>query len=149
MTPHQRSSRFQADFDQHGDIPTQQVPLDPPMIIWANGLPWFPIYKAFYVLYGSWNRASYLVGRKYRLSISEFYLGAALAPPEAVHASLEDSLIRLTLRAFDSITYPAPNLTQGPLDLIHVTTISWGENKVPSSRHALYISEPGISEHSA
>ncbi|CRL23112.1 unnamed protein product [Penicillium camemberti] len=55
MTPHQRSARFQADFDQHGDIRTSRIPLDPPMIIWANGLPWFPVYKAFYVLCGSWN----------------------------------------------------------------------------------------------
>jgi hypothetical protein len=28
------------------------------MVIWANGLPWFPVYKAFYVLCGSWNPAS-------------------------------------------------------------------------------------------
>ncbi|KAJ5694193.1 hypothetical protein N7536_004605 [Penicillium majusculum] len=52
MTPHQGSSRFQADFDQHGDIRTSRIQLDPPMIIWANGLPWFPVYKAFYVLCG-------------------------------------------------------------------------------------------------
>lgn len=92
MTPHQRTSRFQADFDQHGDIRTSRILLDPPMIVWANGLPWFPVYKAFSVLCGSWNAVSYLVGRKYRSSISEFYLGAALAPPEAVQASQEDSL---------------------------------------------------------
>ncbi|KAJ5501023.1 hypothetical protein N7527_012144 [Penicillium freii] len=60
------------------------------------------ILEAFYVLCGSWNPASYLVGRKYRSSISEFYLGA-------VQASQENSLIRLTLRAFDSITYPSPD----------------------------------------
>ncbi|KAJ5400919.1 hypothetical protein N7465_011408 [Penicillium sp. CMV-2018d] len=53
MTPQQRSARFQADFDQHGDICTGRIPLDPPMIIWANGLPWFPVYKAFYVLCGT------------------------------------------------------------------------------------------------
>ncbi|CAI7568342.1 unnamed protein product [Penicillium discolor] len=64
--------------------------------------PSLHVYKAFYVLCGSWNPASYLVGRKYRSSISEFYLGA-------VQASQENSLIRLTLRAFDSITYPSPN----------------------------------------
>ncbi|CAI7594711.1 unnamed protein product [Penicillium glandicola] len=125
MTPYQRSSRFQADFDQHGDIRTTRIPLDPPMIIWANGLPWFPVYKAFYVLCGSWNPASYLVGRKYRSSISEFYVGVALAPPEAVRSSQEDSLTQLTLRAFDSANYPHPEL-----DLIHVATISRGQNKV-------------------
>ena len=101
------------------------------MIVWANGLPWFPVYKAFYVPCGSWNSASYLVGRKYRLSTSEFYLGAALAPPAAVQASLEDSLTHLTLRAFDSSTYPNIDRTNGPLDLIHVATISRGQNKVP------------------
>ncbi|KAJ5418716.1 uncharacterized protein N7487_002266 [Penicillium crustosum] len=56
------------------------------MIIWANGSPGFPVYKAFYVFCGSWNPASYLVGRKFRLSISEFFIGAALVPPEAVQA---------------------------------------------------------------
>ncbi|KAF4769398.1 hypothetical protein N7455_008948 [Penicillium solitum] len=71
--------------------------------------PSLHVYKALYVLCRSWNPASYLVGRKYRSRISEFYLGAALAPPEAVQASQEDSLIRLTLRAFDSITYPSPD----------------------------------------
>ena len=66
MTPQQRGSRFQAEFDQHGDIGTSRIPPDPPMIIWANGLPRFVVYKAFYVLCGSWNTASYLVGTKYR-----------------------------------------------------------------------------------
>jgi hypothetical protein len=75
MAPHQRSSRFQADFDQHGDIRTSRVPLDPPMIVWINGLPWFQVYKAFYVLRGSWNPVSYLVGRKYRSSVRGFYIG--------------------------------------------------------------------------
>lgn len=131
MTPQQRSARFQADFDQHGDIRTGRIPLDPPMIIWANGLPWFPVYNAFYVLCGSWNTASYLVGRKYRLSTSEFYLGAALAPPEAVQESLEDSLTQLTLRALDTITYPRTDRTNGPVDLIHIATISRGQNKIP------------------
>ncbi|CRL24838.1 unnamed protein product [Penicillium camemberti] len=134
MTPHQRSARFQADFDQNGDIRTSCIPLDPPMVIWANGLPWFPVYKAFYVLCGSWNLASYesyLVGRKYRSSVSEFFIGAALAPPDAVQASLEDSLTRLTLRAFDSDDYPNPDRTGGPIDLIHVATIKRGQNKVP------------------
>ncbi|KAG0152674.1 hypothetical protein PDIDSM_2479 [Penicillium digitatum] len=130
MTPYQLSSRFQADFDQHGDVRTSRIPLDPPMIIWANGLPWFPVYKAFYVLCGSWNPASHLVGRKYRSSTSEFFIGVALAPADAVRAALEDSLPQLTLRAFDSLTYPSPDRTNGPIDLIHVGTISRGQNKI-------------------
>ncbi|KAJ5270955.1 hypothetical protein N7505_006713 [Penicillium chrysogenum] len=88
------------------------------MIVWANGLPWFPVYKAFYVFRGSWNPVSYLVGRKYRSSVRGFYIGAALAPPPAVQASLEDSLTQLTLRPFDSATYLDPDATNGPVDLI-------------------------------
>ncbi|KAJ5405251.1 hypothetical protein N7465_006535 [Penicillium sp. CMV-2018d] len=124
MTPHQRSARFQADFDQHGDIRTGRL---------ISGSPSVQILtmRSFYVLCGSWNTASYLVGRKYRLSATEFYLGAALAPPEAVQASLEDSQIQLTLRAFDSTTYPKVDRTNGPVDLIHVATISRGQNKIP------------------
>lgn len=90
MTPQQRRSRFQVNFDQHvdidviaskdstaafGDMPEfTRVSKDswhskfcetkvnvelhkppPPRIIWVNGLPWFIVYKAFYVLCGSWN----------------------------------------------------------------------------------------------
>jgi hypothetical protein len=88
MTPQQRSSRFQTDFDQHRDIRTQRIPLDPPMIIWANGLPWFVVYKAF------WTTASYPVGTRYRSSVTVFNLGYALAPPGAVEAAKEDSLTR-------------------------------------------------------
>jgi hypothetical protein len=65
-----------------------------------------------------WNPVSYLVGRKYRSSVRGFYIGAALAPPAAVQASLGDSLTQLTLRPFDSATYPDPDATNGPVDLI-------------------------------
>lgn len=60
ISPHDRGVRFQADFDQHSDVRATRVPLGPPVIIWAHGKPWFPVYKAFYVLCGSWNAASYL-----------------------------------------------------------------------------------------
>lgn len=74
------------------------------MIIWANGLPWFPVYKAFYVRFGSWNPASYLVGRKCRSSISEFYIGAALAPPEAVQAKRKVQITCLILPLLPLVT---------------------------------------------
>jgi hypothetical protein len=58
-----------------------------------------------------------LVGSTARAS-GGFTLGAALAPPAAVQASLEDSLTQLTLRPFDSATCPDPDATNGPVDLI-------------------------------
>jgi hypothetical protein len=149
MTPYQRASRFQADFDQHGDVRTSRIPLDPPMVIWANGVPWFVVYKAFYVLCGSWNTASYLVGTKYRSSVTEFHLGSAVAPPEAVTASRADSLTQLTLRTYDSKFYPDAG-KDGPLDLIHVGTLTRGQNKIacrffmkqdPASYALVYVSK--------
>ncbi|KAJ5515637.1 hypothetical protein N7527_007197 [Penicillium freii] len=95
MTPHQRSTRFQADFDQHGDIRTGRL---------ISGSPSVQILTM-------------------RCIFSR--------PPEAVQASLEDSLIQLTLRAFDTTTYPKVDRTNGPVDLIHVATISRGQNKIP------------------
>lgn len=66
--------RFQVDFDQHGDIRVSPRPFDPPMIVRAwNGLPWFSVYKAVYVLCSSWSLVTYLVGYKYRTAITEFY----------------------------------------------------------------------------
>jgi hypothetical protein len=53
---------FQADFDQHGDIRVSPSPFDPPMIVRANGLPWFSVYKADYVHCSSWSLVTYLVG---------------------------------------------------------------------------------------
>ncbi|OKP07389.1 hypothetical protein PENSUB_5978 [Penicillium subrubescens] len=129
MTPQRRGARFQADFDQHGDVRTSRIPLDPPMIIWANGIPWFTVYKGFYVLCGSWNTATYLVGTKYRSSVTEFHLGGAVAPPDAVAASRMDTLTQLTLRAFDSKFYPDAG-QDGPVDLIHIGTLSRGQNKI-------------------
>lgn len=35
MTPQQRGARFQVDFDQHGDIRTSRLPLDPPGILYV------------------------------------------------------------------------------------------------------------------
>lgn len=39
-------------------------------------------------------------------------------------------MAKLTLRAFDSVTYPKAHRTNGPVDLIHVATIRRGQNKV-------------------
>jgi hypothetical protein len=72
MTLQYHSSRFQANFDQHGDIRTSRIPLDPSVIIWAKDRPWFPVYKGFYILCKNWNNTTYLGGRKYQLARSNF-----------------------------------------------------------------------------
>lgn len=98
MAPQVRAAHFQADFDQHGAIRVSRIPLNPPVIIWANGLPWFPVYESHYVLCGGWNTATYLVARRYQSAQTEFSIGHALATQEAVVASNEDSPVQLTSR---------------------------------------------------
>ena len=67
------------------------------MVIWANGLPWFVVYKEAYILCGSWMDAGYLLAdgvprKDPAKSISDvFQLGLVLAPPEAVLAARVDS----------------------------------------------------------
>jgi hypothetical protein len=69
--------------------------------------------------------ATYLVGTKYRSSVTEFHLGGAVAPPEAVTASRMDTLTQLTLRAYDTKLYPDAG-KDGPVDLIYIGTLSRG-----------------------
>ncbi|KAJ6092959.1 hypothetical protein N7486_008248 [Penicillium sp. IBT 16267x] len=62
MGSKERAKRFSADFDSHGNPRTFRDPKDPPMVIWAHGLPWFPVFKEVYILAGSWATATgYLI----------------------------------------------------------------------------------------
>jgi hypothetical protein len=47
-----RAVRYPYDFDRQGDIDPNRVPSGPPPIIWAHGLPFFPVYKGYYILCG-------------------------------------------------------------------------------------------------
>ncbi|KAJ5842617.1 uncharacterized protein N7525_000358 [Penicillium rubens] len=44
--------RYPYDFDKMGNINPQRVPSGPAPIIWAHGLPFFPVYKGYYILCG-------------------------------------------------------------------------------------------------
>ena len=65
--------RFQADFDQYGDIRVSPSPFDSPRVVRANGLLWPSVYKAVYILCSSWSLFNYLVGDKYRTAITKSY----------------------------------------------------------------------------
>ncbi|KAJ5472007.1 hypothetical protein N7539_008576 [Penicillium diatomitis] len=97
-------------------------------IIWANGKPWFVIVKTSYVLCGSWNTASYIIGHKTKSGPPVFHIGYALAPPEAVVYSKQDSIQELHMRGFHSDEYPDDT---EPLDLIEIAIRGRGSNRTP------------------
>ncbi|KAJ5809207.1 uncharacterized protein N7503_001425 [Penicillium pulvis] len=96
---------------------------NPPMIIWAHGLPWFPVFKDVYILGGSWCKAAgYLLqtrtprnAKKDNVS-DTMSLGYVLAPPAAVEASKAFSSTMLELRKYSSILYD-PDITKGIVDV--------------------------------
>ncbi|KAJ5901264.1 hypothetical protein N7504_007257 [Penicillium tannophilum] len=121
--PKERYRRFSYDFDSHGDPRPFRVPKDPPMVIWAHGLPWFPVFKDVYMLAGSWSTATgYMLqtrvprnGTKTRIS-DTMSLGFVLAPPAAVEASKAFSSMILELRTRSSVSYD-PDTTKGIIDV--------------------------------
>ncbi|KAJ5808701.1 hypothetical protein N7474_009970 [Penicillium riverlandense] len=84
-----RGSYWPYDFTVQGDIRTNRVPSGPPVIVWAHGLPFFPVYRGYYILTGR-EHARY-IGWKLRVKdwgmckhAAIWSIGAVLAPASAV-----------------------------------------------------------------
>ncbi|KAJ5601968.1 hypothetical protein N7510_011502 [Penicillium lagena] len=84
-----RGSYWPYDFTVQGDIRTSRVPSGPPVIVWAHGLPFFPVYRGYYILTGR-EHARY-IGWKMRVKdwgvcklAPIWSIGAVLAPGSAV-----------------------------------------------------------------
>ncbi|KGO41343.1 hypothetical protein PEX1_018670 [Penicillium expansum] len=52
MTARDRARQYSYDFDAMGHIKPERVSSGPAPIIWAHGLPFFPVYKGYYILCG-------------------------------------------------------------------------------------------------
>jgi hypothetical protein len=83
--------RYPYDFDKMGNINPQRVPSGPAPIIWAHGLPFFPVYKGYYILCGRAHAGS--IGWLLHERTSEIMqanpiwsVGAVVAPDSAVKA---------------------------------------------------------------
>ncbi|KAJ6187163.1 hypothetical protein N7519_002071 [Penicillium mononematosum] len=83
--------RYPYDFDKMGNINPQRVPSGPAPIIWAHGLPFFPVYKGYYILCGRAHASC--IGWLLHERTSEIMqanplwsIGAVVAPDSAVKA---------------------------------------------------------------
>jgi hypothetical protein len=60
-----RNELWPADFDRLGDISFTRLPAGDPVIIWAFGLPFIPVYGGYYAMVGQdWSRYLWLVKHK-------------------------------------------------------------------------------------
>ena len=84
-----RGQRYPYDFDKRGDIDPVRVPSGPAPIIWAHGLPFFPVYKGYYILCGRDHALciGWLIEEKTRSKMKNsphWSIGAVIAPESAV-----------------------------------------------------------------
>lgn len=84
-----RSENYPYDFDHKGDINPTRIPSGPAPIIWAHGLPFFPVYKGYYILcgraHGKW--IGWLLNKKEYKTTTKFpmwTIGPVVAPASAV-----------------------------------------------------------------
>ncbi|KAI9042381.1 uncharacterized protein KD926_005677 [Aspergillus affinis] len=89
LSAEERATRYQGDFDLHGDIRAARVPCGNPPVVNAHGIYCLPVFKEFYVLcgrdlaaYGNW-----ILGRRKRKERTvPFTLGLVCVPREAIPA---------------------------------------------------------------
>ncbi|CAI7587464.1 unnamed protein product [Penicillium glandicola] len=86
---HERARRYPYDFDKLGDIKPQRVSSGPAPIVWAHGLPFFPVYKGYYILCGREHAGciGWLLHERTReiMRVNPIWsIGAVIAPDSAV-----------------------------------------------------------------
>ncbi|KAJ5208357.1 hypothetical protein N7449_002736 [Penicillium cf. viridicatum] len=91
MNARHRAQQYPYDFDAMGYINPQRVSSGPAPIIWAHGLPFFPVYKGYYILCGRENANSigWLIHEKTKDVMQSnpiWSIGAVIAPDSAVKA---------------------------------------------------------------
>ncbi|KAJ5163055.1 uncharacterized protein N7500_004885 [Penicillium coprophilum] len=86
----ERGRRYPYDFDTMGNINPHRVSSGPAPTIWAHGLPFFPVYKGYYILCGRANVdcVGWLLCDKTRDIMQAnpiWSIGAVIAPDSAVN----------------------------------------------------------------
>lgn len=80
-----RGTIWEMDFDSNGHIRRDRIPRGPPVISWANGIPFFTVYGGYYILGGD-----YLAKRSWLLSSTSIPIhpgciaGPVIASSEAI-----------------------------------------------------------------
>ncbi|KAF3386151.1 hypothetical protein F1880_000590 [Penicillium rolfsii] len=87
-----RAAKYPYDFNDRGDIREQRVPSGVSPIVWAHGLPFFPVFKGYYILCGrehaSW--VGWLLNKKQHRTMVAYpmwTIGPVMAPGSAVNLS--------------------------------------------------------------
>ncbi|KAJ5748573.1 uncharacterized protein N7511_010269 [Penicillium nucicola] len=86
-----RARKYPYDFNKRGDINPDRVPSGAAPIIWAHGLPFFPVFKGYYILCGREHAAciGWLIN-EYDSSVTKNHprwsIGAVIAPESAARA---------------------------------------------------------------
>ncbi|OQE46286.1 hypothetical protein PENCOP_c001G08810 [Penicillium coprophilum] len=86
----ERGRRYPYDFDTMGNINPHRVSSGPAPTVWAHGLPFFPVYKGYYILCGRANVEciGWLLCDKTRdiMQANQIWsIGAVIAPDSAVN----------------------------------------------------------------
>lgn len=86
----ERAANYPYDFNERGDIREERVPSGVSPIAWAHGLPFFPIFKGYYILCGRENARwiGWLLNKKeHRTTVAYpmWTIGPVVAPGSAVN----------------------------------------------------------------
>ncbi|KAJ5435928.1 hypothetical protein N7445_006813 [Penicillium cf. griseofulvum] len=86
----ERGLQYPYDFDNIGNIRPERVSSGPGPIVWAHGIPFFPVYKGYYILCGraNVNCIGWLLHEKTREIMQAnpiWSVGAVIAPDSAVN----------------------------------------------------------------
>jgi hypothetical protein len=85
----ERGANYPYDFNDRGDIREQRVPSGVSPIVWAHGLPFFPVFKGYYILCGREHArwVGWLLNKKeHRVTVGYpmWTIGPVVAPGSAV-----------------------------------------------------------------
>lgn len=85
-----RAANYPYDFNERGDIREERVPSGVSPIVWAHGLPFFPVFKGYYILCGREHArwVGWLLNKKeHRIMVAcpMWTIGPVIAPGSAVN----------------------------------------------------------------
>lgn len=100
-----RHGRWPADFDSAGDISPSRWPMGHPVVIWAHGMPFIPVYADYYALVGSRLRKyMWLVTTKTshaKLRHNGWQLGEIAVSPRNIAEPSETTAFSVDLDTYD------------------------------------------------
>ncbi|KAJ5615278.1 hypothetical protein N7537_000392 [Penicillium hordei] len=101
-----RHGKWPADFDSAGDIYPRRWPMGHPVIVWAHGIPFIPVFADYYALVGSHLRKYlWLITTKTshaKLKHEGWHLGEITVSPKKLHPPVDMSrILNVDFDAYD------------------------------------------------